>query len=118
MILAEITLGSITIDTDILVTVVILSVVLSVVLALLLSVASVVFAVEEDPRLQDIIDMLPNQNCGLCGNPGCKGMAESILAEESKLTQCKPGDQAMRDDIKEYLESHPNEAGEYVKVKM
>ena len=62
--------------------------------------------------------MLPNQNCGLCGNPGCKAMAQAILDEDSKLSQCKPGDQAMREDIKEYLESHPDESGEFVKVKM
>ena len=98
--------------------VIILALVISVVLALLLSFASVALHVEEDPRLQDIIDMLPNQNCGLCGNPGCKGMAEAILREDSKLSQCKPGDQAMREEIKEYLETHPNQDGEYVKVKM
>ena len=100
------------------VTVLLLGFVLSVSLSLLLYVASKVFHVEEDPRLQDIIDMLPNQNCGLCGNPGCKGMAEAILREDSKLSQCKPGDQDMREEIKEYLETHPNESGEYVKVKM
>lgn len=99
-------------------TVIILSVVISVVLALTLSLASVLLYVEEDPRLQDVVDMLPNQNCGLCGNPGCKAMAEAILNEDSKLSQCKPGDQEMRDDIKEYLESHPDESGEFVKVKM
>ena len=98
--------------------VIILGVVLSLVLALALRFASVVFHVEEDPRLQDIVDMLPNQNCGLCGNPGCKAMAQSILDEDSRLSQCKPGDQEMREDIKEYLESTPNESGEYVKVKM
>lgn len=103
---------------DLLVTVVVVTLVLSTLLALILSFASKALAVEEDPRLQDIIDMLPNQNCGLCGNPGCKGMAESILREDSKLSQCKPGDQAMREEIRDYLESHPNEAGEYVKVKM
>lgn len=106
------------IDFNVLLTVVVLGLVISVVLALLLSVASNVLHVEEDPRLQDVVDMLPNQNCGLCGNPGCKAMAEAILSEDSKLSQCKPGDQAMRDDIKEYLESHPDESGEFVKVKM
>ena len=95
-----------------------LGVALSVVLATLLAVASRVLHVEEDPRLQDVVDMLPNQNCGLCGNPGCKAMAQAILDEDSKLSQCKPGDQAMREDIKEYLESHPDESGEFVKVKM
>ncbi len=98
--------------------VIVLSVVVAVGLGLLIAFASKVFYVEEDPRLQDIIDMLPNQNCGLCGNPGCKGMAEAILREDAKLSQCKPGDQDMREDIREYLESNPDEAGEYVKVKM
>lgn len=105
-------------DISALITVVVLGAVLSIVLALLLSVASQLLHVDEDPRLQDIVDMLPNQNCGLCGNPGCKAMGQALLDEDSKLTQCKPGDQAMREDIKEYLETHPDESGEYVKVKM
>ncbi len=101
-------------------TLIILTVVISIVLALSLSIASVVFHVEEDPRLQDIVDLLPNQNCGLCGNPGCRAMAEAILNEDSKLSQCKPGDQAMRDEIKEFIETYDNEANgvEPVKVKM
>lgn len=101
-----------------LVYVMVFGLILAVALAVVLYIGSKVFYVEEDPRLQDIIDMLPNQNCGLCGNPGCKGMAEAILREDSKLSQCKPGDQAMREDIREYLESHPDESGEFVKVKM
>lgn len=98
--------------------VIILSLVVSVGLALLLSVASVALHVEEDPRLQDVTDLLPNQNCGLCGNPGCKAMAQAILNEDAKLSQCKPGDEEMRELIKEYLEDHPDESGEFVKVKM
>ena len=100
------------------VVVIVLALVVSVLLALLLSLASTALYVEEDPRLQDVVDLLPNQNCGLCGNPGCKAMAQSILDEDSRLSQCKPGDQEMRDLIKEYLEEHPDESGEYVKVKM
>lgn len=98
--------------------VIILSLSLSIGLALILSLASVALHVDEDPRIQDIVDMLPNQNCGLCGNPGCKAMAESILREESRLSQCKPGNQEMREDIRDYLQEHPNEEGEFVKVKM
>ncbi len=98
--------------------IIILSVGVSVLLAALLSFASVALHVDEDPRLQDIVDMLPNQNCGLCGNPGCKAMAQAILNEDSKLSQCKPGNQEMREDIRDYLADHPDEAGELVKVKM
>ena len=112
------TIGDIEFDIYVLVAITVLVLVLSVVLALLLSVASKFLHVEEDARLQDIVDMLPNQNCGLCGNPGCRAMAEAILAEDSKLSQCKPGDQEMRESIKEYLEATPDESGEFVKVKM
>ena len=84
--------------------IIILSAIVSVVLALLLWGASVALYVEEDPRLQSIVDLLPNQNCGLCGNPGCKAMAQAILNEDSKLTQCKPGTQEMREDIQEFIE--------------
>jgi electron transport complex protein RnfB len=100
--------------------VIILAAVISVVLAVLLWVASVALHVEEDPRLQGIVDLLPNQNCGLCGNPGCKAMAQAILDEDSKLSQCKPGTADMREDIKEYLESFDNDKHdvEAIKVKM
>ncbi len=100
------------------VVVIVLALVVSILLATLLTFASSALHVEEDPRLQDIVDLLPNQNCGLCGNPGCKAMAQSVLDEDSRLSQCKPGDQEMRDLIKEYLDDHPDEAGEHVKVKM
>jgi len=107
-----------TVSFDALLPILIMTSIISISLALLLWAGSIIFKVEEDPRLQDIVDMLPNQNCGLCGNPGCKAMAQSILNEDSRLSQCKPGDQAMREDIRDYLAEHPNEAGEYVKVKM
>ncbi len=45
-------------------------------------------------------------------------MAQAILDEDAKLSQCKPGDQEMRELIKEYLEESPDESGEFVKVKM
>ena len=100
------------------VVVIVLALVVSILLAALLSFASTALHVEEDPRLQDVVDLLPNQNCGLCGNPGCKAMAQAVLDEDARLSQCKPGDEEMRELIKEYLEEHPDDSGEYVKVKM
>lgn len=91
---------------------------LSISLAIILSFASEALYVPEDPRLNDIINLLPLANCGQCGNPGCKGMAEAILDENIRLSACKPGDQSMRDRIRDYLETHPNEEGQYTKVKM
>lgn len=95
-----------------------LALALSIGLAVILSFASEALHVPEDPRLNDLINLLPLANCGQCGNPGCKGMAEAILSENTRLTACKPGDQAMRERIREYLQTHPDENGEFTKVKM
>jgi len=91
---------------------------LSIGLAIILSFASDALHVPEDPRLNDLINLLPLANCGQCGNPGCKGMAEAILSENTRLTACKPGDQSMRERIRDYLQTHPDENGEFTKVKM
>ena len=32
------------------------------------------FAVEEDPRLGKVLEVLPGANCGGCGFAGCGGM--------------------------------------------
>jgi electron transport complex protein RnfB len=95
-----------------------LALALSIGLAVILSFASEALHVPEDPRLNDLINLLPLANCGQCGNPGCKGMAEAILSENTRLTACKPGDQAMRERIREYLQTHPDDNGEFTKVKM
>jgi len=105
-------------NTDVIIIVVIIGSVLAISLGAILSFASVAFYVKEDPRLQELINLLPLANCGACGNPGCKGMAESILAEDAKLTSCKPGNQEMRETIAEYLKTHADEEGNFTKVKM
>ena len=44
---------------------------LGLVAAALLAVASKVFAVPEDPRVEKICETLPGANCGGCGYAGC-----------------------------------------------
>ncbi len=90
----------------------------SIVLGALLAAASIVLYVDEDPRIADIAALLPQANCGACGNPGCRAMAESLVKEESKLGQCKPAGEDMKQEIADYMRSTPNEDGEYIKVKM
>lgn len=43
-----------------------------------LAVASRKLAVETDPRVDEIEELLPGANCGACGYPGCRGLAEAI----------------------------------------
>ena len=36
------------------------------------------FAVEEDPRIDQVLDVLPGANCGGCGFAGCSAMADAL----------------------------------------
>ena len=58
------------------------------VFGLVLAVASKVFEVKTDPRLDLILDCLPGANCGGCGYPGCAGCAAAILAKEAPVNAC------------------------------
>jgi RnfABCDGE-type electron transport complex B subunit len=47
--------------------------------AIILFIVAKKFKVEEDPRLDQITELLPGANCGGCGYPGCRGFAEAII---------------------------------------
>jgi electron transport complex protein RnfB len=76
---------------------------LGIIAAVGLSVASRVFHVEVDPRLEFIEGVLPGVNCGACGYAGCSGFAEGLLAGEVEPTACAPADEATMHKIAEYL---------------
>ena len=59
----------------------------------LLGFASERFAVDEDPIVEQILDKLPQTQCGQCGHPGCRPYAEAIAAGEA-INKCPPGGQA------------------------
>ena len=44
---------------------------LAIVLGVLIVLFSILFHVEEDPRVAAVEKMLPNYNCGACGKAGC-----------------------------------------------
>ena len=46
------------------------------------------FAVNIDPRIEKIINLLPGANCGSCGYPGCSGLAEAIVAGRDGVSPC------------------------------
>ncbi len=51
--------------------------------AVILAVASKVFYVEEDPRIEAVLDALPGANCGGCGYAGCEGYAAAVVQDPS-----------------------------------
>ncbi|MDD7316081.1 MAG: RnfABCDGE type electron transport complex subunit B [Bacillales bacterium] len=93
---------------------------LGIIFGLGLSLASKYLYVKEDERIDEVAKLLPNANCGACGYPGCRGLAEAIVkGEEHKISKCKPGKPDKNfTPIINYLNEHPNEDGTKLDVKM
>ena len=56
-----------------------------------LAIASKIFYVWVDPRVEAINEALPGANCGGCGFPGCGANAEAIVAGKSSASSCVAG---------------------------
>lgn len=61
--------------------------------------AGKIFAVEEDPKLGEVIEALPGANCGGCGFPGCAGCASAIVAGTAPVNSCPVGGAAVAEKI-------------------
>lgn len=70
------------------------------------------FRVIEDPRIDEVEDLLPGANCGGCGYAGCRALAEAIVKNESlEGFSCPPGGNEVMEEIADALGL---EAGEQV----
>ncbi len=56
-----------------------------------LAVASKIFYVWVDPRIEAVEDALPGANCGGCGFPGCSANAAAIVSGRSSPSSCVVG---------------------------
>jgi len=56
-----------------------------------LGIAGIKFAVEVDPREEEILGVLPGNNCGGCGYAGCSGLAAAIVKGEAAVNACPVG---------------------------
>ena len=70
-----------------------------------LGIASKVFHVQEDPRIDMVEKLLPGFNCGACGTPGCRANAVAILNLETKIRSCKPMKDEHYNNIVNYLKA-------------
>jgi Na+-translocating ferredoxin:NAD+ oxidoreductase RNF subunit RnfB len=57
-------------------------------LALLLAIASKRLYVYEDPRIDQVEELLPHSNCGACGTAGCHNFAEKAVAGQIEPGRC------------------------------
>ncbi len=93
---------------------------LAVGLSCLIVLFSVIFHVEEDPRIDKVASMLPGANCGACGKAGCRDLAEALVTGEiKKVTTCKAGRKDKNfDPIITYLKETPGPDGKTVETTM
>ena len=70
---------------------------------LLIALANARFRVEEDPRLDELQDLLPGANCGACGYAGCRAFAEAVIKGEEPPATCTVMSAEEREDVADYL---------------
>jgi len=76
---------------------------LTLLLATGLIVANRKLYVIEDPRYDAVEDMLPGTNCGACGYPGCRALAEALVGGEALPGKCTVSSDENRAAIAAYL---------------
>jgi Na+-translocating ferredoxin:NAD+ oxidoreductase RNF subunit RnfB len=72
-------------------------------LASVLAVANRRLYVYEDPRIDEVEDLLPHANCGACGSPGCRPFAEGLVKGSYQPAQCTVNSREMNRVIADYL---------------
>lgn len=72
--------------------------------ALVLYMASKKFQVFEDPRIDQVEEVLPKSNCGGCGFPGCRAFAEALVkTDDISDLKCPVGGSATMTKVSEIL---------------
>ena len=70
---------------------------------LVLAIASRVFYVKTDPRLDQLIEALPGANCGGCGFAGCAAYAQAVLEGKAPVGKCASGGDAAAEKMAEIM---------------
>lgn len=90
---------------------------LGIVAAVILYYVSKKFKVKEDPRIGDVMDALPNTNCGGCGYPGCSAFSEAtVKADNLDELHCPVGGNEVMKEVASILGLEAVERDPYVAV--
>jgi len=73
------------------------------ILAGALAIADKKLSVFENPKIGEINEVLPNANCGACGNAGCYDFASKIVDGKAAVNGCPVGGQDVIDEISRIL---------------
>jgi Na+-translocating ferredoxin:NAD+ oxidoreductase subunit B len=69
----------------------------------LIALANQRFRVVEDPRVDAVADMLPGNNCGACGEAGCRAFAEKLVVGQVQPATCTVMGAGDREDVAAFL---------------
>ncbi|MCF7870154.1 MAG: RnfABCDGE type electron transport complex subunit B [Candidatus Omnitrophica bacterium] len=64
--------------------------------------------VPENPKVKEILNILPGLNCGACGFSSCKAYAQAIVKDPSKIKSCRPGGSQVDEKIAKTLGKKEN----------
>lgn len=80
-------------------TAILILMILGVTLGGVLGVAARFLAVEGNPLVDEVEEMLPGSQCGQCGFPGCRPAAEAVASGAAPVTLCPPGGKALAEAL-------------------
>ena len=72
---------------------------MGVLIGVILAIASKVFYVYVDPKIEAVEAALPGANCGGCGLPGCSANAEAIVGGKASPASCVAGGPDLAESI-------------------
>lgn len=68
-------------------------------IGIFLGIASMAFRVKVDEREEKIVAVLPGNNCGGCGYPGCGGLAAAIIKGKAPVNACPVGGESVAKEV-------------------
>jgi electron transport complex protein RnfB len=84
------------------------------VFGIFISVVHANFKVWEDPRVEGVRELLPGNDCGACGQAGCRAFAEAVVRGEIPPATCTVATADAKEDIATYLGVAAGEADKRV----
>ncbi len=76
---------------------------------IILAIAYRFLRVQEDQRIERVEEFLPGTNCGACGQPGCHGFAEEVVAGTQQPRGCTVASPDAIELIADFLDVDPGQ---------
>lgn len=76
---------------------------LGLIFGIVLGVASKIFEVKKDERIQKIMDVLPCANCGGCGFSGCSAFAQAVVTGNANPSSCAVGGSSCAEKVSDIM---------------